>query len=319
LAHVAVTDCFTLESFYIYFVIIYGWRAVRLSVSNKNAACNFTQVSKFYLIDTRIGMLRCFLNDVRVCRMSCRILTYSMRNKILDSLKAILACNFEALNERVFRHRLMKFFWTENLSFSMKPFRVCLRRETIKQCLPLLTERCQRSRVVAIKVIRLDMSLVEEMLKEDPVLRVLYLVRDPRGIMESWKKVTVPKQTDMDMRLNAMLVCKRMLKDRITHQKLHPMLSKRIYILRYEDLVTETDLALDQVYKKLLQISTPMAVRQALNNQLGAKSDNGVMGTRRKNGTQTAYRWKHTITHQYHSYINETCRQVLLLFNYDTD
>jgi len=242
-----------------------------------------------------------------------------MNRTIIGSLRAILSCDFTTLDEAIFRHRLMTFKWTEHLSLSTLPFKACLkRRENLTQCLPVLVRSCRRSRVVAVKVIRLHMSLVEELLSADPGLRVIHLVRDPRGMMESWRKVSVPKQTAEQMRIGADIACKRMLKDCDTRRRLEETFPGRIRIVRYEDLVTNTEHVVRNIYNSLLQLEVPDSVTKELSRQLNADSQDGVTGTKRKNGTKTAYRWKQEIDRGYLDYVNKTCRPILSLLKYDS-
>ena len=114
----------------------------------------------------------------------CREITDSMRNVIIGSLKGILSCNFTALDPNIFLHRFMTLSWTQRLSYSMKQFKSCIKWQgNLTKCLPPLINRCESSSLVAVKVIRLHMSLVKELLGADPDLRVIHLVRDPRGIV----------------------------------------------------------------------------------------------------------------------------------------
>ena len=127
-----------------------------------------------------------------------------MKRVVTGSLRAILSCNFTALDEAIFRHRFVAVLWTHYLSLSMIPFKKCLMRQAnLSKCVPLLVASCQRSSVVTVKVIRLHMSLLEELMTADPGLRVIHLVRDPRGIMESWRKVSRPKMSEEKMRISA--------------------------------------------------------------------------------------------------------------------
>ena len=248
----------------------------------------------------------------------CRELTDNVRSVIINSLNAILSCNFTAVYKAIFLHRFMTLQWTQHLSYSMTTFKSCLREQTnIKDCLPLLTRNCVRSRVVAVKVIRLPINLVEELLNADSQLRVIHLVRDPRGMMQSWKKFSVPKPTDEEMRISAKIACNRMLKDCVSRRRLERTFPGRILLVRYEDLVIDTDRVLDDIYSRLLRLPVPKSVRNGMLSQLNADSNDSDVGTRRKNGTATASDWKQTVDKRYLIYVNKTCSQVLSLLNYD--
>ena len=219
----------------------------------------------------------------------CRELTDTMRNVIIGSLNAILSCNFGALDPRIFSHRFMTLSWTQHLSYSMKSFKACLRSQNnLRNCLPPVVDKCLHSTVVAVKVIRLPMKLVEELLNAESHLRVIHLVRDPRGMMQSWKKVSVPKQTDEKMRAGAVIACKRMLKDCFMRRRLETLFPGRLLLVRYEDLVTRTDSVLYDIYSRLLQLPVPTSVRKGMISQMNANTNDNIMGTRRRNGTASA-------------------------------
>ena len=137
-----------------------------------------------------------------------------MRRVVTGSLKAILSCDFTTLDEAIFRHRFMTVPWTHYLSLSMIPFKSCLLwQANLTKCIPVLVNSCKRSSLVTVKVIRLHISLVEELMTADPGLRFVHLVRDPRGMLESWRKVSKPKLTEEQMQISANIACKRMLQD----------------------------------------------------------------------------------------------------------
>jgi len=200
----------------------------------------------------------------------------------------------------------------------MIPFKSCLLwQKNLTSCLPLLVSSCKRSNVVAVKVIRLHMSLVEELMIADPGLRVIQLVRDPRGIMQSWRKVSRPKMSEEKMQVSASIACKRMLQDCDIRQRLEEMFPGRILLVRYEDLVTNTYPVLRDVYTSLLHLPVPNSVRKELLKQTNANSDDANVGTKRKNGKATAYKWKDDIDRHYLDYVDKTCRPVISLLKYD--
>jgi len=241
-----------------------------------------------------------------------------MRRVVIGSLQAILSCNFTALDEAMFRHRFVAVLWTHYLSLSMIPFKKCIMwQKNLAKCIPLLVSSCKRSSVVTVKVIRLHMSLVEELMIADPGLRVIHLVRDPRGIMQSWRKVSRPKMSEEKMQVSASIACKRMLQDCDIRQRLEEMFPGRILLVRYEDLVTNTQRVLRNIYTSLLQLPVPNSVIKALVKQIKADSDDGSAGTKRIDGKATAYKWKQEIDRQHLDYVNSVCGSIISLLKYD--
>jgi len=201
---------------------------------------------------------------------------------------------------------------------SLIPFRSCLRQQkNLTICLPALIDKCQRSSVVAVKVIRFHIKLVEVLLNADPDLRVIHLVRDPRGMLQSWKEVSVPRLTNEGLRISANIACQRMLADVVTRLRLETKFPGRIMLVRYEDLARDSDLVLNEVYEKLLQQPVPVGVKRRVSGQINAAANDGRFNTKRKNGTAAAYSWKRKIDRTFLEYVNTKCGEVLSLTRYN--
>lgn len=254
----------------------------------------------------------------------CRPLTEEMRRALVQPLQAIFSCNLTLIDRRLFVHDFLRQEWTKDLMFSLAQFRHCNRRRparTLAKCLQPLVSKCRRSDIVATKVIRLHMSFVDQLLSADPALRLIHVVRDPRGMVASWTRAAARRRRRLSlkqMRLNARLICRRMMTDcRIRRQLLEPKYPRRILVVRYEDLVASAGAVVRDVYSGLLQLALPSDVVDVINDQLNATSANGPAGTRRTNGTATATNWRRTIDTSLLSYTTQACRLLLAELNYD--
>ena len=239
-----------------------------------------------------------------------------MQRALVEPLQAIFTCNLSIVDSGMFVGGFMVAKWTENMSISLQSFRSCIdpqrRLETLTRCLVPLIEKCRRSEVVAAKVIRLHMSYVDKLLSDDPDLRLIHVARDPRGLVEAWRKVAGKRTRSMShMRLNAMLICRRMLTDCQIRKQLELKYRGRILLVRYEDLVTDTDTVINRIYNGLLQLALPSNIVDVIKQQMHAASDNGAVGTLRRNGTATATNWRRTINRTLLAYITDTCRPLL--------
>jgi len=252
------------------------------------------------------------------CCLRCRPRTKDMQKALVEPLQEIFSCNLHMMDIGMFVRGFMVAKWTENMSISQRSFRICNnnskhRLETLPRCLVPLIEKCRRSEVVAVKVIRLHMSYVDKLLSDDPDIRLIHVVRDPRGLIESWKKLTSKRSrySIQNMRLDAKIMCRRMLTECRIRRQLELKYPRRILLLRYEDLVTATDAVIGDIYSGLLQLALPSNVVDDIKQQMHAASDNGVTGTLRKNGTATATNWRRTINRTLLAYISDTCRPLL--------
>ena len=81
----------------------------------------------------------------------------------------------------------MKELAQSNYSGDQKMYKECLHNfsKDALAYLPSVQRMCERSRVRACKVIRMQMRTAEYLLDIDPYIKIIYYVRDPRGIIES--------------------------------------------------------------------------------------------------------------------------------------
>jgi len=247
-----------------------------------------------------------------------------MQSALVQPLRAIFSCNLTVRDRSMFDGGFLRRQWTRELMFSLQEFRDCNRQwrsGTLAKCLKPLVSKCRRSDIIAAKVIRLHMGFVDQLLSDDPDLRLIHVVRDPRGMVESWRN-SVPnkrrrRRVPMNqMQLNVQLICRRMLADCRIRRQLETKYPRRILLLRYEDLVTDADTVVENVYNGLLQLTLPSNVVDGINEQLHAKSANGPTGTRRTNGTATATNWRRTINTRLLAYATNTCRRLLVELHY---
>lgn len=104
-----------------------------------------------------------------------------------------------------------------------------------------LTERCMKSKYRISKVLRISAELVEKLLKRNPMLKVVYLYRDPRGIINSRLKDRGIERWNMTMKNTegvAKGVCLKMEKDIEVLLELKQNLEyqNRIYFTDYEGI-----------------------------------------------------------------------------------
>lgn len=63
-----------------------------------------------------------------------------------------------------------------------------IKTRCILKCLSQLRRSCFKSKVVVIKTIRYSMSKALTLMERDPKVKVIHLIRDPRGTIYSLKK-----------------------------------------------------------------------------------------------------------------------------------
>ena len=86
-------------------------------------------------------------------------------------------------------------------------------QDAVSTCLPLLLEECRKRPIRASKILRGNMSSMADILKDFPKLKVIHLLRDPRGIILSRKRIFARSIPNLDFRRQARLLCTKMHED----------------------------------------------------------------------------------------------------------
>ena len=114
----------------------------------------------------------------------------------------------------------------------------------ISPCVPVLQTACNSSVTRAVKAIRFDLFFARQLLVTNPSVKIIHLVRDPRGMLLSRK--SIPNRS-LSVK-GSTFTCKRML-DNIKHfqliQEQYPSVALQV---RYEDLATELKKVAGEVY-----------------------------------------------------------------------
>ena len=118
------------------------------------------------------------------------------------------------------------------------------------KCLPKLTEKCDTAELVVNKALRLTMDMVYKVLQKDPNVKVIYLVRDPRGIVLSRKTVKYISQIwESDLESESTLVCPKMTRDYEGFEQVKSAFPERVKLVRYEDVADRPLEMVKQIYK----------------------------------------------------------------------
>ncbi|XP_037792348.1 carbohydrate sulfotransferase 1-like [Penaeus monodon] len=105
--------------------------------------------------------------------------------------------------------------------------------------LEIIKGYCRQEPTRIVKTIRTRLAWVAELLQEDPSLKVVHLVRDPRGSLKSAAKVK--------WQLNPKETCSKIMEDLQTRQEMEKIYPNRYLFVKYEDLAQDA-------YKKTVEI-----------------------------------------------------------------
>nr|KAG5699096.1 hypothetical protein BaRGS_017779 [Batillaria attramentaria] len=218
----------------------------------------------------------------------------SYDNECIAILEIFLNCSFESMNvEDIGNFQLRnspgsRLLWECSLSTLQKTPRAAL------DCFLKARQACLRHPVKLVKSVRFRGQAVAQMMARNRDLKVLYLVRDPRGTISSqniafWKLVT-------DETLNyTRKFCQMFREDLAAIQPLFDRYPDRIKLVRYETLAEKPLLVSEELYG-FLGLSFTSDVREFVFNSTSAGHKSTYnFATDRANSTSAAYAWRRRI------------------------
>nr|KAG5703751.1 hypothetical protein BaRGS_009549 [Batillaria attramentaria] len=227
--------------------------------------------------------------------------------------KAYLDCRFGALNLRAFYDASFL-----SVGKKTKPFIDCRRNHQgimgILGCLPLLQHPCAAARVTSLKTIRLSMEQAASLAKSDPKVKVVHLVRDPRGTLRSQRIYGKFKPSETDQ--FSKTFCKRVLQDAQVADKLTATYPGRVLRVRYEDLASEP-LNFAEKMLGFAGLTLNDGLRGYIwNITMAGNTSRGVLRNERSNSTETSMEWRLKFDFNSTSTIDNNCREVYQRFGY---
>ena len=184
----------------------------------------------------------------------------------------------------------------------------------ITRCLPLLQEQCTVSKLHSAKLVRLRMLTAALLLDRDPSIKIIHLLRDPRGILNSRHQDA--RNQNAAMVQDSKVLCPTIVRDLFESQEVQKKYPDSVLMLKYEDVASDPLTSLDTIYTHL-RLATPDSVKKWFNSTMKhGESKSGGSSTKKKNPESIAIKWqsameKHTIEE-----INKNCEEAITLSGY---
>lgn len=121
--------------------------------------------------------------------------------------------------------------------------------ETVQRCVGILQDRCLPMTSVTIKTIRTPMKSVEYLLQTIRHLKVIYLVRDPRGMFLSRARVGMLRWNELEEK--SKMICEQIDNDIEEFNKLYTKYPSRLKRLAYENLCRNPIFVAGKMYQFL--------------------------------------------------------------------
>ncbi|XP_005099075.1 carbohydrate sulfotransferase 1 [Aplysia californica] len=162
-----------------------------------------------------------------------------MKEESLQKVKEMLNCQFT--NGSLVERSLT----VTTLAQVFQEFSACRKyKETQgadeRVCFEMLRIPCQKSHVTLVKTIRIPLPWTLNMIEENPNLKVIYLVRDPRAVILS-QMLRLRNRGNLTLEQSLDIFCPRLQEDVQAARELLSRFPKRFKIVRYETGVMSPD------------------------------------------------------------------------------
>ncbi|XP_064615781.1 carbohydrate sulfotransferase 1-like [Liolophura sinensis] len=230
-------------------------------------------------------------------------------NLSLEILQAFYSCDLEALDW----HTITSGFGAKSTAYA--EYIGCLRstplnsnnRENVRRnCLPGLIQRCKSSKTIVVKTIRVHMTLAEELLKVIPDLKIVHLMRDPRGMACSLQR----KQCRGSL-ANVNDMCARLTTDVLRRRALAHVHPESVCSVKYEDIIQTPLRTVMNMFKFLGLVFHSDVAKWIFYTLFSGHQSNGPLSITKSNSIATAYNWTRRIHWDVVDRYQQTCADFL--------
>lgn len=196
------------------------------------------------------------------------------------------------------------------LSKIRERFRDCTNSTHNKEeCLDETFSTCaQRARV--FKFIRLSTEVVGRLMRSVPDLKVIHLLRDPRGILKSRQHVGLLPGGDFNLHSKAL--CTQLLRDIHETKRLQQNYPGRIKTIMYEDLAERPQEGAKQLYD-FAGIQFNNEIRQYVIDITAAQENSGAYGISKSSSKAASYDWRNHLPFKKSEEIDNNCQDLYTL------
>ncbi|XP_066976826.1 carbohydrate sulfotransferase 1-like [Macrobrachium rosenbergii] len=215
------------------------------------------------------------------------VTTRDQARDILDVLRDILLCNF-SIRPHYFAKRISGIHLHNRDSIKL-----CLSVNSL--CWDPATDSalCSAAKVHLVRLVAVDLGDLSPLLKErDLNLKIVHLVRDPRGVVASRHRLRRGDPLLGQELTNITAICGRYSRDLSDSLIIARDYPNRYTLLRYEDMAKRTERNARQMYRFLGIPYTNLVARHVANHALGLVHEDSHPYGMNKNGTTTPFRWR---------------------------
>ena len=174
-------------------------------------------------------------------------------------------------------------------------------------CIKLITEKCRQANYRIIKTIRMSMELVSSLMDVLPNLKVVHLVRDPRGITNSRLQGGFSLTRVNNSKPHSRNVCNRMYNDVILGYQLNKTYPGRTMRIRYEDLADAPEKGATLLFR-FLEVEVNSKMQNWIYKSTHSQNNGGFYSTQRANSSLTSSHWRRDLPFSKVETIQNVCK-----------
>ena len=182
-----------------------------------------------------------------------------------------------------------------------------------KKCLDRPIQICKASPAIVLKFIRLKMKRVLDLLPMFPNMKVIHLVRDPRGMFNSRDKIT--SKTHLISENKVKKYCKKVHENMSVSKFIHKQSPNQFKFLVYEDLA-ETPFKTARAILTFAGLKMTSKLVTFLKRMTSSSRDSCQFCTQRKNSSLTASKWRKEIKMTDAIHIYNACAETMDILGY---
>lgn len=173
----------------------------------------------------------------------------------------------------------------------------------INLCLNKIIARCRDSPLIVLKFIRLRMLDAVKLLPYFPNMKILHLVRDPRGIFNSRDHLRISYS-----RKNVLSFCDKIKTDLNVTKSMQTTFPGRIKLVFYEDMA-EDPINISKAISDFSGIEFTDNMSSYIKLQTSSSKTSCPYCTARTNSTKTASKWRSQMDPKYARFIYTKCEE----------
>ena len=244
-----------------------------------------------------------------------RVLSDANIRLSVQLLRSVFRCRFtqDYLNHINGIGNTSQTFMTKN----RRVWQACARNRSLCTQPEFVHRICNHFSTHLVKVVRMRLGLTRLVFDQlpDTMTKIVFLVRDPRGVMASRANLTWCQQSSCN---NATVLCDDTYQDLQTYAEFKAKYPDNYYFLKFEDLSQNMEEETEKLFQFLgLKVNSPIKLflTTHTNGQSNTNSTDPYSTQRRSK--DVAEKWRQILSSTEISSISESCKPLLKTLHYE--